>query len=56
MAYYKVLIDHNSKQGFEAIAGAREFLLELGRKDLLHDGAPSHLAGSHVVAPVSETS
>ncbi|XP_006454221.1 hypothetical protein AGABI2DRAFT_182202 [Agaricus bisporus var. bisporus H97] len=46
-----VLIDHNSKQGFEAIAGAREFLLELGRKDLLHDGAPSHLAGSHVVAP-----
>lgn len=48
----QILIDHNTKEGFEAIAGAREFLLELGRKDVL-GGNTSPSAGSHVVAPVS---
>jgi hypothetical protein len=59
MTSNKILIDHNSKRGFDAIAGAREFLLELGRKDVLRgeeSDTSSHLAGSHVVAPVSDTS
>jgi len=45
-----ILIDHNSKEGFEAIGGAREYLLELGRKAIA-SGDTSPLAGSHVVAP-----
>ncbi|KAF5352672.1 hypothetical protein D9756_005834 [Leucocoprinus leucothites] len=45
-----ILIDHNSKEGFEAIAGAREFLLSLGQKDLAL-GETSAVSGCHVVAP-----
>ncbi|KAJ3571566.1 hypothetical protein NP233_g3678 [Leucocoprinus birnbaumii] len=45
-----VLIDHNSEEGFEAIAGARELLLSLGHKDLT-SGEASPESGCHVIAP-----
>lgn len=50
-----VLIDHNSAAGFEAIAGAREYLLKLGRKELEDPDSrgsnTSSLMGSYVIAP-----
>ncbi|KAG5634781.1 hypothetical protein H0H81_000796 [Sphagnurus paluster] len=51
-AHVMVIIDHNTPAGFEAIAEAREFLLNMGRKefeDTEADGWP--IRGSHVVAP-----
>ncbi|OSX67019.1 hypothetical protein POSPLADRAFT_1164299 [Postia placenta MAD-698-R-SB12] len=47
-----VLIDHSSREGFENIAEAREYLLHLGRKEL-QVPAPGNgdIRGSHVVAP-----
>jgi len=47
------LIDHDSKEGFEAVAAARLYLLSLGQKDLLDQ--TSDVSGCHVVAPVSYT-
>lgn len=47
-----VLIDHNTKEGFEAVADAREWLLRQGRKEM--DEAESSafaVRGSHVIAP-----
>ncbi|KAG6911344.1 hypothetical protein DXG01_001015 [Tephrocybe rancida] len=51
-AHVMVLIDHNTTAGFEAIAESREFLLNMGRKemeDVEAEGWP--IRGSHVVAP-----
>ena len=48
------MIDHDSKEGFEAVAAARLHLLSLGQKDLLDQ--TSDVSGCHVVAPVSYTS
>jgi len=52
--YSQILIDFNTKTGFENIAEARQLLLDLGRKDQ-EDSASEHFSvrGSHVVAPVS---
>ncbi|KAG6813991.1 hypothetical protein H0H92_004484 [Tricholoma furcatifolium] len=62
-AHIMVLIDHNTTEGFEAIAQARQVLLRMGRKELedvevensktLKDVAAhsSLIRGSHVVAP-----
>jgi hypothetical protein len=52
----KVLIDHNTTAGFEAIAEARQYLLNMGSKEF--EDAESEqwpVRGSHVVAPVSAT-
>ncbi|KAL4070558.1 mitochondrial small ribosomal subunit Rsm22-domain-containing protein [Scleroderma citrinum] len=51
-AHTIILIDFNTKVGFENIAEARQLLLDLGRKDQ-SDPASQHLSlrGSHVVAP-----
>lgn len=50
----KVLIDHNTTAGFEAIAEARQYLLNMGSKEF-KDTEADHwpVRGSHVVAPVS---
>ncbi|KXN88915.1 Rsm22-cox11 tandem protein 2, mitochondrial [Leucoagaricus sp. SymC.cos] len=45
-----ILIDHSSKAGFEAVAAAREYLLNLGRKELT-SGEVTSASGSHVLAP-----
>ncbi|KAF9567870.1 hypothetical protein CPC08DRAFT_655961 [Agrocybe pediades] len=51
-AHTIVLIDHNTKEGFEAVAHAREYMLELGRAELEDpELAQSELLGSHVLAP-----
>ncbi|KAJ3532591.1 hypothetical protein NMY22_g7683 [Coprinellus aureogranulatus] len=53
-AHTLVLIDHDNKAGFEAIAQAREYLLQLGRKELADPSKESlPIRGSHVVAPCS---
>ncbi|KAF9270814.1 Rsm22-domain-containing protein [Marasmius fiardii PR-910] len=51
-AHTLVLIDHNSRTGFENIAEARETLLSMGRKEM-QDPATAEwpIRGSHVVAP-----
>lgn len=50
----QVLIDHNTREGFEVIAYAREYILQLSKAELDDpDKASSDLLGSHVVAPVS---
>ncbi|KAI6047994.1 mitochondrial small ribosomal subunit Rsm22-domain-containing protein [Pisolithus marmoratus] len=51
-AHTIVLVDFNTKAGFENIAEARQLLLDLGCKDL-QDPRSQHFAfrGSHVVAP-----
>lgn len=50
----KILIDHNTKDGFEAIAHARQYMLEMGRKELEDPQAVNWpIRGSHVLAPVS---
>ncbi|TFK56512.1 Rsm22-domain-containing protein [Heliocybe sulcata] len=49
-----VLIDHNTTEGFENIAAARQKLLAFGRKELKNptfDSLPAELKGAHVVAP-----
>lgn len=51
---YKILIDHNTKDGFEAITHARQYMLEMGKKELEDPEAANWLIrGSHVLAPVS---
>ncbi|KAI4528744.1 Rsm22-domain-containing protein [Schizophyllum commune Loenen D] len=47
-----VLIDHNTKDGFEAIAEARDWLLRQGSKELEEsESAEYALRGAHVIAP-----
>ncbi|KAG6883795.1 hypothetical protein C0993_003698 [Termitomyces sp. T159_Od127] len=51
-AHLMVLIDHSTNAGFEAIAEAREYLLNMGRKEF--DDIETKewpIRGSHVVAP-----
>ncbi|EAU92266.1 3-methyl-2-oxobutanoate hydroxymethyltransferase [Coprinopsis cinerea okayama7 len=52
-AHTLVLMDHNTKEGFESIAQAREYLLRQGRKEVEKSEAesPSSLEGAYVVAP-----
>jgi ribosomal protein RSM22 (predicted rRNA methylase) len=51
-AHTIVLIDHNTTAGFEAIAEAREYLLEVGRKEIADPETDDwDVRGSHVVAP-----
>ncbi|KAL4251512.1 Mitochondrial RNA Methyltransferase [Abortiporus biennis] len=45
-----ILIDHNTKAGFECIAEAREVLLRAGKKEV-EAGEELSVKGSHVVAP-----
>ncbi|KAI6136262.1 mitochondrial small ribosomal subunit Rsm22-domain-containing protein [Pisolithus sp. B1] len=51
-AHTIILVDFNTKAGFENVAEARQLLLDLGCKDL-QDPRSQHLSfrGSHVVAP-----
>jgi hypothetical protein len=50
----KILIDHNSKDGFEAIAHARQYMLEMGKSEFEDpDTINWPIRGSHVLAPVS---
>ncbi|KAJ6541927.1 mitochondrial small ribosomal subunit Rsm22-domain-containing protein [Mycena capillaripes] len=47
-----VIIDHNTKEGFASIAEAREYLLNVGRKESSDPEADDwDIRGSHVVAP-----
>ncbi|KAF8079067.1 mitochondrial small ribosomal subunit Rsm22-domain-containing protein [Lyophyllum atratum] len=48
-AHVMVLIDHNTSAGFEAIAEARQVLLDMGRREFEDVESPG--MGSHVVAP-----
>lgn len=49
-----MLIDHNSPLGFECIAEARQYLLDMGAKEVNDPAAADwNIRGSHVVAPVS---
>ncbi|KAK1233060.1 37S ribosomal protein S22 [Marasmius sp. AFHP31] len=51
-AHTLVLIDHNTKSGFENIAEARQHLLNMGSKEVQDsDTADGPVCGSHVVAP-----
>ncbi|KAJ7755072.1 Rsm22-domain-containing protein [Mycena maculata] len=51
-AHVLVVIDHNTKQGFESIAAARDYLLNVGRKEFKDPEADGwDIRGSHVVAP-----
>jgi len=53
-AHTLVLIDHDTPEGFKAIAHAREHLLELSKSEAENpEFASSQPAGCHVVAPVS---
>jgi ribosomal protein RSM22 (predicted rRNA methylase) len=53
-AHTIILIDHDTTEGFKAIAHAREHILELSRLETgdseIHSSGP---AGFHVLAPVS---
>ncbi|KAF8807962.1 Rsm22-domain-containing protein [Phlegmacium glaucopus] len=47
-----ILIDHNTKDGFEAIAHARQYMLEMGKKELEDPEAVNWpIRGCHVLAP-----
>ncbi|KAJ4485621.1 mitochondrial small ribosomal subunit Rsm22-domain-containing protein, partial [Lentinula aciculospora] len=47
-----ILIDHNTPDGFENIAEAREFLLKMGRKEVEDPSTEDWpIRGSHVIAP-----
>lgn len=50
---FKILIDHSTKDGFEAIARARQYMLEMGQKELEDPDTNLPIRGSHVLAPVS---
>ena len=52
-----MIIDEATKDGFEAVAEAREYLLRLGRQEVARHGeADAEFSfGSHVVAPVGLT-
>ncbi|KAF8910042.1 mitochondrial small ribosomal subunit Rsm22-domain-containing protein [Gymnopilus junonius] len=51
-AHTIILIDHNTREGFEAIANAREYILGLGKAEVEEpETAPLNIRGAHVVAP-----
>ncbi|KAF5312896.1 hypothetical protein D9619_002736 [Psilocybe cf. subviscida] len=51
-AHTIILIDHNTEEGFEAVAHAREYLLKLGRAEIEEpETAMWDTRGAHVVAP-----
>ncbi|KAJ7361271.1 mitochondrial small ribosomal subunit Rsm22-domain-containing protein [Mycena albidolilacea] len=51
-AHVLVIVDHNTKEGFSSIAKARDYLLDVGRKEFKDPEAESwDIRGSHVVAP-----
>ncbi|KAJ6520269.1 Rsm22-domain-containing protein [Mycena sanguinolenta] len=51
-AHVLVIIDHNTKEGFTAIAEARDYLLNVGRKESKDPEADNwDIRGSHVIAP-----
>ncbi|OAX42679.1 Rsm22-domain-containing protein [Rhizopogon vinicolor AM-OR11-026] len=51
-AHTIVLIDHKTKAGFQNIAEAREYLLDMGRKEFTDpETADWPIRGAHVVAP-----
>ncbi|KAJ7492197.1 Rsm22-domain-containing protein [Mycena latifolia] len=51
-AHVLVIIDHSTKEGFECIAEARDYLLNAGRKEFKDPEADDwDIRGSHVVAP-----
>ncbi|KAJ7269291.1 mitochondrial small ribosomal subunit Rsm22-domain-containing protein [Mycena haematopus] len=51
-AHVLVIIDHNTKEGFTSIAEARDYLLNVGRKEFKDPEADNwDIRGSHVVAP-----
>ncbi|KAF8899156.1 mitochondrial small ribosomal subunit Rsm22-domain-containing protein [Infundibulicybe gibba] len=51
-AHVMVIIDHNTKSGFTAVAEAREYLLQMGRKEAEDpDAAEWPIRGAHVIAP-----
>ncbi|KDR85631.1 hypothetical protein GALMADRAFT_84637 [Galerina marginata CBS 339.88] len=51
-AHTIILIDHNTKEGFEAIASAREYLLGLGQTEVEEpETARLDIHGCHVLAP-----
>ena len=53
-AHTIILIDHDSPEGFKAVAHAREYLLQLGQREVDDPEANVHqLRGAHVLAPVS---
>ncbi|KAJ6623097.1 mitochondrial small ribosomal subunit Rsm22-domain-containing protein [Mycena sp. CBHHK59/15] len=53
-AHVLVIIDHNTKAGFECIAETRDYLLKVGRKEFNDpDADDREIRGSHVVAPCS---
>lgn len=53
-AHTIILIDHDTTQGFNAIAHAREHILELGRLETGDSEITSgEIVGCHVLAPVS---
>jgi len=52
-SFTKVLIDHNTTAGFESIAQAREYLLNVGKKEFADPATENWpIKGSHIVAPV----
>ncbi|KAJ7922850.1 mitochondrial small ribosomal subunit Rsm22-domain-containing protein [Mycena leptocephala] len=51
-AHVLVIIDHNTKEGFASVAEARDYLLNVGRKEFNDPEADEwDIRGSHVVAP-----
>ncbi|KAJ7508658.1 Rsm22-domain-containing protein [Mycena galericulata] len=51
-AHVLIIIDHSTKEGFECIADARDYLLKVGRKEFEDPEADGwDIRGSHVVAP-----
>jgi len=53
-AHTLILIDHDTPEGFKAIAHAREHILELSRHETEDSNASSNNpTGCHVLAPVS---
>ncbi|KAJ7070608.1 mitochondrial small ribosomal subunit Rsm22-domain-containing protein [Mycena amicta] len=51
-AHVLVIIDHNTKDGFEAVAQARAYVLNSGEKELSDPEAETwDIRGAHVVAP-----
>jgi ribosomal protein RSM22 (predicted rRNA methylase) len=53
MSIFQILIDHNTDSGFKCIAEAREYLLNVGRKEFADPVTEKwDVRGSHVVAPV----
>lgn len=53
-ALTQVIIDHKTPAGFECVARARQFLLDMGAKEVEDpETADWDIRGCHVVAPVS---